>query len=212
MARFALLSLAMFACCHADGAEPRSLSKTNYPLPPRPSWTDPEFDCKARQLLLEYSNKIQGWRGVTAMQEIHDSLQLEALCNVSFKPAVYESNFKPFFKPSTAVVLEVDPVMGDDAIAAQSNGRRAFLTLHAAVDHLRDLRQADVAIPATISLRGGKHRMTQPLHLGQRDSHLNFINHDGEDAIMTGAVALITQWKPYQVCLIMKFRRPLLVR
>ena len=178
-------------------------------LQSRQEGVDPKFDCAARSFVFEYVNKLQGWRGAAAMQQVYDSLELTTLCN---QTAFDGSHYAPVPDAPTLPVIEtsiqvhVDPLKGSDATGAVNAKASPFLTVHAAVLAVRQARNAGAnpcvkpsCQDATIVLRAGKHRVTNTLVLDARDSHITFVNAPGEAAVLTGAQAIKPSWKPYKV-------------
>jgi hypothetical protein len=178
-------------------------------LQSRPDGVDPAFDCAARSLVFEYVNKLQGWRGATAMQQVHDSLELTTLCNQS---AIDASTYRPVPEApilpvaNTTIIVEVDPSNGSDETGAVNAKASPFLSVHAAVMAVRQARKSSsqpclkpLCPDATVVLRAGKHRIPKTLALDPRDNHLAFMNAPGEAAVFTGAQAIKPTWTPYKV-------------
>eukprot|EP00730_Choanoeca_flexa_P009176 TRINITY_DN12600_c1_g2_i8.p1 TRINITY_DN12600_c1_g2~~TRINITY_DN12600_c1_g2_i8.p1 ORF type:complete len:851 (+),score=193.92 TRINITY_DN12600_c1_g2_i8:2-2554(+) len=176
-------------------------------LKSRPDGVDVAFDCAARNFTFEFASKLQGWRGQTAMQQVHDSLELSTLCNISFDASQFQPSPKaPTIAIADDVQVHVNPTLGNDATGLVNGKASPFLTVHAAVAAVRRYRNTTTqpcrqpSCPSvTVILHPGKHRMLETLHLDARDSYMTFVNTPGEESVMTGAKAIQPNWQPYKV-------------
>ena len=201
MAARAALALAACATALATGptrpaASPRSVLATIVTPGSQLSSIDPAFECAWRTLAFEYAQKIQPARPASAFQDIHDGLELGALCNVTFSllPATLAAAAA---RPGAAALAAAPPATTlyvDFAGGSDSNpGTQARPLQHvaAAVALARTLPQ-----PAAVLLRGGVHRLQETLALGAGDSGLTLAAFPGETPVLTSGLVLKPTWAP----------------
>ena len=179
IARHIVIFLALFvAAAHADPAT---------------------LDCPLRQLLLDFSQRVQPFRPVSAFQAIADALNgaPEANnCSVSPNPHLLQTKPTPSFFPthlapseSSALNVAVDCSIGSDNQHADGSPTRPFRTLQAALSRIRHLRLTSAASstrPAGISLGSGVHYVQGTLHLTAADSNLTIIGHSNSSFLSGG--------------------------
>lgn len=64
------------------------------------------------------------------------------------------------------------------------------------------IKNSNSGIPINVRVRGGKYYFSKPLTfssetIGNRKSEINFINYDNEEVIISGAIRLNAEWRPY---------------
>ena len=152
-----------------------------------------------RQLAWEYGRKLQPSRG--AFKTLYDALQLGA-CGVPLPLGAAPGDWSAQAQPATpagALELLVDPVGGDDTLAAFSPvGDHPFATIAAAIATAVTARQPGQA--AHVVLRGGTHFVADTIELTAAHSHLTIRNADGEAAIVSGGVNITEAWLPSKRC------------
>ncbi|KAJ9459773.1 hypothetical protein DIPPA_11417 [Diplonema papillatum] len=161
---------------------------------------DHAFDCAVREYAFEYAQQLQGWRGADTMKEVFDGLELKTLCNQTFKAdAFLDAKKVAAFPIQTELVHYVCPHFGSDDVETPGRGNEAapFATIAAALESMRRLRSGKnkAANPATLVLRGGKHRLKRTLNFTSEDSFLTVQNYPGEEAGISGTIPLQPSWK-----------------
>jgi hypothetical protein len=154
------------------------------------------LDCPLRQLLLDFSQRVQPFRPASAFQAIADALNgaPEANnCSVSPNPHLLQTKPIPPFTPahseSSALNVAVDCSIGSDNQHADGSSTRPFRTLQAALSHIRHLRSTSAASsthPAVISLGSGVHYVQGTLLLTAADSNLTIIGHSNSSFLSGG--------------------------
>ena len=153
------------------------------------------FDCKMRQLAMDYARKIQPWLSQTKLQEIADALNgaKEAQnCNVSLKgPAKSYDRAPSFPVPKTANTYYVDAIKGSDSNPGSMSS--PFQTISKAV--------MTVGNPAasTIVLRAGTFYLSDTIMLDEKLSGLTIQNFPGEEAVISGGKVIKPSWKVVDV-------------
>jgi hypothetical protein len=158
---------------------------------------DPLFECAWRALAFEYAAQIQPFLSAAAFAQIHDGLELSALCNASFTlPAAAAVQSSPLALVSAApraappaTALYVDFTSGNDGNA----GTQAAPLQHVA---FAVLKARTMPQPAAIYLRGGVHRLAATLQLGAADSGLTIAAFSGETPVLTSGLVLKPSWVP----------------
>lgn len=164
-----------------------------------PEGIDPKTDCAIRELAWRYGKGLKPGRG--GFRQLFDALQL-GLCGVPQPPdgdGAGDWGPAPVHPaiPAGTAMFEVDPATGDDLRAAAAPATVAFKTIAAAVAASRGRA---VAHAAHIVLRGGVHFLPETVVLGAADAHLTLRNADGEEAVVSGGIELMTRWKQSTRC------------
>lgn len=161
------------------------------------------FDCKMRQLAMDYARKIQPWLTTAKLQELADALNgaKEAQnCNVSVakrgsssseqqtRVEKAESQF-----PEAGNVYFVDANKGNDA----GSGTEAspLKTIAAAVEASRKAPTGS----DTIMLRKGTFYLTKTIMLDERDSGLSIKAYQGETVVISGGMVITPDWQVFDV-------------
>eukprot|EP00051_Salpingoeca_urceolata_P010779 m.132554 g.132554 ORF g.132554 m.132554 type:complete len:1047 (+) comp16850_c0_seq2:1130-4270(+) len=169
-----------------------------------------EFDCGKRRLMYEFALKTQPWRlntpTSTFARDVFDGLQLGARCgDAAPAPALApHPSIEPHRAEASLACCYVEPALNVAANAAIRNGSISapFVSVHSALDRLRELRATAAGGGQryhTIVLRGGVHFIGNngSLELTPADSGITIEGHPGEDAWLSGGVALTgLQWQP----------------
>ena len=150
------------------------------------------FDCKMRQLALDYAIRIQPYRTKAQFQQVADALNgsPEAQgCNITIPNRKYaESRFSTFPAPAKSTVY-VDAVRGSDTNTGTLEN--PYKTINKAV--------ASIGTDSIILLRAGTHFLQETIVLNASHSGLTIQNYNGEEAWISGGVPLTPQWKPFNV-------------
>jgi hypothetical protein len=147
------------------------------------------LDCPLRQLLLDFSQRLQPFRPLSTFQSIADALNgapESNNCSVTPNPqpdhtsVVFPSLYSAAShlpQQSSALHVTVDCVVGSDDGHSHDLSSRPFRTLHAALEHIRRVRasSSDGLPPAVISLSSGIHHLRHTLHLTAQDSNLTIL-------------------------------------
>ena len=150
------------------------------------------FDCKMRQLAMDYARKIQPWLSSDKYQEIADALngaEEAQHCNVSsgVNFPIYKS--PAFSVPSEAsTTYYVDAIKGSDS----NSGTEAspFQTIPKAIMAARSSGPG-----AVIVLRSGTFYLTDTIMLGANDSGLTIQNYANEDVVISGGKVIKPSWE-----------------
>jgi len=174
-----------------------------------------QFECAARQLMLEYAARVQPWRPLAAFAQLADALAAGdqshgADCDIygalarhapagsSTAPRMAPPPLPPPPPPPPArdgATIFVSP-SGSDA-AGDGSQDSPFATPARA---LQASRAAPAGGPNTIVLRGGTYFVPQTLVLTPADSGLTLQGMPGEEAWLSGAQPLIgVTWKAVNV-------------
>lgn len=133
------------------------------------------------------------------MQELHDALALQDCGSVFDATAFADVTPRRSELPdNTEASIFVDAAAGDDDFGVMGREDRPFKTLHAAVEHARKYHANKPEAMVTVVLRGGRHYLSGTLELSADDSYTSFIGYPEEDAVITGAKKLQTDWKPFK--------------
>jgi len=151
------------------------------------------WDCKMRQLGLDFAQTLQPFRSLAQFQEVADALNgsPEAQgCSVAPTAAL----LKPTPRPVTPLApnsIFVDAVQGSDSnpgtITAPLKTIGKAVTL------------SETSGSKSIVLRAGTFYLPETIQLGPQDSSLSFTAYNGEEVWISGGILLSTQWKPYNV-------------
>lgn len=154
------------------------------------------FDCKMRQLAMDYAHKIQPWLSDTKYQEIADALNgaIEAQhCNVSLKfPKT--SPRPPNFSISRAAssTFYVDANAGSDSNSGTKDS--PLQTISKAIMAVRSSGPGGVVV-----LRAGTFYLTETIMLDARDSGLTIQNYPYEEAIISGGKLIKPSWQAFNM-------------
>ena len=153
----------------------------------------PEFDCGWRALAYSFAVRAQPWRPAAALRDVHDALQLSALCNVTF-PGHAPPTSPPPQAPAAAAGREffVNATGGNDSAAGTISAPLASIAAALALARAG----AGGSPPATIYLRDGVHRLNATVRLCAADAGLTLAAYGGEHATVSGARALALAWSP----------------
>lgn len=150
------------------------------------------FDCKMRQLAMDYAHKIQPWLSDMKFKEVADALngaQEAQKCNVSLARPVPMLQPKPpsFPLPHTATFY-VDANKGSDSNPGTIEA--PFMTIPKAV---MAARASDSG--ATIILRSGTFYLTDTIVLNNKDSGLTIQNYPNEGVTVSGGKVIKPTWE-----------------
>lgn len=159
----------------------------------------PTFDCKMRQLAMDYASKIQPWLYETKLQEIADALNgaKEAQhCNVSIKAPFRSYSGAPSFPlpKATVTTYYVDANKGSDSNPGSMSS--PFKTISKAVMAVRSAGSSDGTV---IMLRAGTFYLTDTIMLDEQLSGLTIQNYPGEEAIVSGGKVIKPSWKVFDI-------------
>ena len=158
------------------------------------------FDCKMRQLGMEFAQKIQPSLSKVKLQQIADALngaQEAQNCNVSV-PRVQESEpgrrapSFPIPKSKEGSTFYVDAVKGSDSNSGTMSS--PFKTVNKAVMAARDAGQY-----STVILREGTFYLTETIELNSKDKGLTIQNYQNEVAWISGGKLIMPTWEKYDV-------------
>ena len=155
------------------------------------------FDCKMRQLAMDYARKIQPFRSKMHFQELADALNgaPEARnCNVTVNMPIDSGKKAPAFPTpeKTVATFYVDAVKGSDSNPGTMTA--PFKTINKAVTAARSAGQG-----STIILREGTFYLTETIQLGAMDSGLTIQNYNNEEVWVSGGKVIMPDWEPYMV-------------
>ena len=156
------------------------------------------FDCKMRQLGLDYASKIQTTLTSKQSQEIADALNgaREAQnCNVSVLGIAsnYDKRASAFPMPHEgASTFYTDAIKGNDSNAGTMDS--PFQTIAKAVMAARAAGQY-----STIVLRKGTFYLTETIELGSKDKGLTIQNYQMEEVWISGGMVITPKWDKYDV-------------
>ena len=161
--------------------------------PPYPSGVPASFDCAWRELALEYATRIRE----DSRDKVFDALQLKTLCNASDLDRSSSKSDK-VFPPSLPTPEEGTNIFVDWSAGSDENPGtqdKPKKTIQAAVQASRQATK-----PVAILLRNGTHYLSDTIHLGADDSGLKIQNFNGEEAWISGGLALTNlKWKVYNL-------------
>ena len=160
------------------------------------------FDCKMRQLGMDYANKIQPFLSKAHFQEIADALNGAASqeghnCSVSIPKApkmdrTYNIALPPPNTEAEATTFYVDANRGSDS--NQGTTDSPFKTIAKAVAAARVAGQY-----STIMLREGTFYLTETIELGPQDKGLTIQNYQMEEVWVSGGKVITPKWETYDV-------------
>ncbi len=153
------------------------------------------FDCRMRQLAMDYAHKIQPSLSGDHYQQIADALngaQEAQNCNVSIPKNSRRYKVPPSFPlpRSTGATFYADPVNGKDSNSGSESS--PFLTLEKGID------AAKGNPGSTLVLRKGTFYLTKTIELDASDSGLTIQNYQGEEVWISGGKVIQPQWKSYK--------------
>ena len=157
------------------------------------------FDCKMRQLGMQFAQKIQPSLSKTKLREIADALngaQEAQNCNVSV-PDIPEEVAKkapsfPLPKSDASSSFYVDATKGSDSNSGTMNS--PFKTINKAVMAARSAGQY-----STVVLREGTFYLTDTIELTSQDKGLTIQNYPNEVAWISGGRVIMPKWEKYDV-------------
>ena len=153
------------------------------------------FDCKMKQLAMDFARKIQPFRTKMQFQEIADALngaQESRNCSVSVDvpedgAGQHEPPSFPIPRGSSSAFF-VDADKGSDSNSGSMSS--PFKTISKAVEAARSSsKQA-----STIVLRRGTFYLSETINLNSADSGLTIMNYQNEEVWISGAKLIDPQW------------------
>ena len=155
------------------------------------------FDCKMRQLAMDFARKVQPWLSDLQLQELADALngaQEAQHCNVSARSLTGTSvPLPPSFPTSThtSTTYYVDANKGSDSNSGKMDS--PFQTISKAVMAAR----AGGSGSAVIMLRAGTFYLTETIMLSDKDSGLTIQNYPQEEVIVSGGKLITPSWQEF---------------
>ena len=154
------------------------------------------FDCKMRQLGLDFAQKIQPFRSKAFFQDIADALNGDpnaTNCSVTV-PDSYgvHHNLNPFPLPREAATFFVDATKGNDSNIGTID--TPFKTIGKAVTAARTTGQS-----STIVLREGTFYLTETIELGTQDKGVTIQNYKMEEVWISGGKVITPKWHKHDV-------------
>ena len=178
------------------GSRPKWVRESGGPTPPGMP-DGPAFDCSWRRLAFAYAPTLQNVSAARA-KELHDALELEALCGEAFEFDAAQAAPLPRAaappKPPAKDMVFVSP-KGDDKNVGTHD--EPVQTLPGALARSRKLQK-----PVSIVLRGGTYHLDSrkglgAVTLGPADSGTTIVAYEGEEVVLSGGVLLVDlKWKP----------------
>ena len=155
------------------------------------------FDCKMRQMAMDFARKIQPFRSQEHFQEIADALngaQEAQNCNVSAPDMKNKHKEKaPTFPiPTKGNVFYVDANKGSNTNPGTID--KPFETIVKAIFSARAAGQY-----STIILRAGTFYQSEVLELTSADKGLTIQNYPNEEVWISGGKVITPQWEKYDV-------------
>ena len=153
------------------------------------------FDCKMRQLAMDYARKIQPWLPDMKMQELADALNgaKEAQhCNVTVQNSTNRFPRPPAFPTSNAdSAYYVDTNSGSDSNSGAQDS--PFKTITKAVTAAR------TSGVRMIILRKGTFYLADTIMLNEKDSGLTIQNYPNEEVVISGGTIIKPIWQAADV-------------
>ena len=150
------------------------------------------FDCKMRQLAMDYAYTIQPWLSDIKYKEIADALNgaEEAMnCNVSVKFRPHPVKSPSFTTPDAATATYyVDATTGSDINSGSIDA--PFLTIQKAVMTARSSGPG-----AVILLRAGTFYLKEAIMLNEHDQGLTIQNYPEEEVTISGGKVIKPNWQ-----------------
>ena len=157
------------------------------------------FDCKMRQVGMDYARKIQPFLTKTHLQEIADALngaQEAQNCSVSIPDSISGlSQIRMTTRSSpgaTSTAFYVDAAKGSDSNTGSMDS--PFQTIGKAVTAARAAGQG-----STIMLREGTFYLTKTIELGSQDKGLTIQNYENEEVWVSGGKIIKPNWEKFDV-------------
>ena len=159
-----------------------------------PADAPPALSCAWRRYAVEFAAQIQSV-SIDRQQQLHDALQLKALCGDSFVAIPTASDDSPRYTPSLGQrVIIVDASKGSDT--APGTLAKPLQSLPAALALSRTQKHGVSDAPA-IFLRAGTYRLNTTLVLTPADSGLTIAAYNGETVEVSGGQLLEhLDWTP----------------
>ena len=159
------------------------------------------FDCKMRQMAMDFARKIQPFRSKQQFQQVADALNgaeeaQNCSVTVDMPDDAYGGRKLPAFpipkqlEPFTT--LYVDANKGSDSNSGSMSS--PFKTINKAVSVAHSSAQ-----DTTIVLRAGTFYLTEPIRLDAQDSGLTIQNYQDEEVWISGGKVLVPNWKEFNV-------------
>ena len=163
------------------------------------AWADQKsFDCKMRQLAIDYARQLQPDRSKMHFQQLADALngaQEAQNCNVSVEHIPDDHPDRPKFPvfdlPAAGSMYYVDATKGKDSNPGTES--EPFQT----ISHAVDVASGASGSPKTIVMRAGTYYLASTIQLGSKNSDLTFQNYNGEEVWVSGARPLTPSWKAF---------------
>lgn len=164
----------------------------------RPLWCDQKtFDCKMRQLAMDFARKIQPMRTKEQFQQLADALNgaKEAQhCNVTIGDHKFgTSRVGTFALPQAGSMFYVDATAGSDS----NSGTQAapFKTVEKGVASAKKAGSG-----STVILRKGVYYLDTTVALTSEDSSgITVQSFNGEEACISGGKLITPKWMPHNV-------------
>ena len=153
------------------------------------------FDCKMRQLAMDYAHKIQPSLSADHFQQIADALngaQEAQKCNISIPNNVPLTRRPPSFPVPRSSSFYVNPVNGKDSNSGTMSS--PFLTIQKGISAAKAAGKG-----STVILRKGTFYLTETIQLDADNSGLTIQNYAGEEVWISGGKVIQPEWKPYKV-------------
>ena len=154
------------------------------------------FDCKMRQIALDYARKIQPFRTKMQFQQVADALNgAQEAQNCSVKVDIPDDGgWKPPSFPlpsSTAAMFYVDANKGSDSNSGTESA--PFKTIEKALAAARSAGHS-----STIILRQGIFYLTETIKFGSHDNGLTIMNYKNEEVWISGAKVITPKWTSWR--------------
>ena len=154
------------------------------------------FDCKMRQIALDYARKIQPFRTKMQFQQVADALNgAQEAQNCSVKVDIPDDGgWKPPSFPlpsSTAAMFYVDANKGSDSNSGTESA--PFKTIEKALAAARSAGHS-----STIILRQGIFYLTETINFGSHDNGLTIMNYKNEEVWISGAKVITPKWTSWR--------------
>lgn len=152
------------------------------------------FDCRMRQLAMDYARKIQPSLSSDHFKQMADALNgaTEAQnCNVSAPRSAPVRSVPSFDVPRAGSTFYIDPVNGKDSNSGSQSS--PFLTIAKGVSAAKG-----AGTGSTLVLRKGTFYLSDTIELDSSLSGLTIQNYAGEEVWISGGKEIKPAWKPYK--------------
>lgn len=155
------------------------------------------FDCKMRQLAMDFARKIQPMRTKEQFQELADALNgaREAQgCNVTVGKHDYaKTRVGNFSSPQAGSTFYVDSTRGSDSNPGTQSA--PFKTIEMGITSAKS-----AGYGSTVVLRKGIYYLVSTIDLTSKDSSgLTIQSFNGEEAWISGGRLITPKWMPHNV-------------